>query len=283
MRKTTVLLFSLCLSSVNLLAQSSTANVTNRCAIRSISFQGWDAQEMVNPWLKLTFVPKLGGRLMQVEFNGHPYLFVNSKYSGKYISPQEASGDWINYGEDKIWPMPEGNSDERHWILQSTAIDDLPYAFKVISQGDQCSVELTGQRDLITGIQYSRTVSIAADSPRISFHAVMKNATAHPIEWSVQSVSQYDLSDREHPGDYNHHLWAYAPVRSDSSYPEGYHMRSGLADDPSFVVADGLFKLHWMYFSNEVWLDSSAGWLAVVDQQSQYGMVERFDFMTHKA
>jgi hypothetical protein len=33
-----------------------------------------------------------------------------------------------------------------------------------------------------------------------------------------------------------------------------------------------------MYFDNEVWLDSHAGWLAVIDQASKYGMVERFHF-----
>lgn len=254
---------------------------TSRCSVHAISFQGWDAQQVVNPWLKLTFVPRLGGRLMQVEFNGHPYLFVNPKYRGQYISPQQAAGDWINYGGDKIWPMPEGSSDEHHWVLASTAIDDLPYQFKVLSQGEHCVVELTGQTDAITGLQYSRTISIAADSPQIGFHAVMRNATAHPIEWSVQSVSQYDLSDPKDPANYNHHFWAYTPINPNSSYPGGFHVRAGLSDDPSFSVSDGLFHLHWMYFENEVWLDSTAGWLAVVDQQSQYGMIEHFTYQPH--
>ena len=270
-----LLLSALSLGSTSLQSQ---APAVAGCSIHPVSFQGWDAQQMVNPWLKLTFIPKLGGRLMQVEFNGHPYLFVNPKYRGQYISPQEAGGNWINYGGDKIWPMPEGNSDEHHWVLASTAIDDLPYDFKILSQGGRCSVELTGQPDTITGLQYSRTISVSADSPQINFHAVMKNAAAHPIEWSVQSVSQYDLGDSHNPADYNHQLWAYTPVNPASSYPGGYHVRSGLADDPSFSVADNLFHLHWMYFDNEVWLDSTAGWLAVVDQQSQYGMIERFNF-----
>jgi hypothetical protein len=217
---------------------------------------------------------------MQVEFNGHPYLFVNPKYRGQYISPQQAAGDWINYGGDKIWPMPEGNDDENHWILASTALDDLPYEFKVLSQGERCVVELTGQPDTITGLQYTRTISVGADSPQISFHAVMKNATAHPIQWSVQSVSQYDLSDPQDRTDYNHHLWAYTPVNPASTYPDGFHVRNGLADDPSFSVGDGLFRLHWMHFQNEVWVDSTSGWLAVVDEKSQYGMVERFPFET---
>ena len=86
------------------------------CTIHPATYQGWEAQEMSNSQVELTFVPKLGGRLMQVEFDGHPYLFVNPKFAGKYISPDEAKGGWINYGGDKIWPMPEGDSDDYHWV-----------------------------------------------------------------------------------------------------------------------------------------------------------------------
>ena len=37
----------------------------------------------------------MGGRLIQVAFNGHPYLSVNPVYKGKYISPAEAAGRWL--------------------------------------------------------------------------------------------------------------------------------------------------------------------------------------------
>ena len=162
--------------------------------------------------------------------------------------------------------------------LASTAIDDLPNAFKILEQGNTCSVELNGQPDIITGLQYTRTISISSTSPEIHFHAVMKNAATHPIAWSVQSVSQYDLADATNPGDYNHDLYAYTAINPTSSYPDGFHVRSGLADDPSFSSVRDLFQLHWMYFMNEVWLDSNAGWLAVLDRQSRFGMIERFTY-----
>src|ERR1035438_9692129 len=95
-------------------AQGSIPSPHTPCQIRPIVFDGWQAEEVTNDWVRLTFVPQLGGRLMQVTFNGHPYLFVNPKYKGKYISPAEAAGRWINYGGDKIWPLPEGDDDEQH-------------------------------------------------------------------------------------------------------------------------------------------------------------------------
>lgn len=55
-------------------------------------------------------------------------------------------------------------------------------------------------------------------------------------------------------------------------------MVDGLADDPSFSVRNGLFRLHWKHLQNEVWLDSQAGWIAVVDGMSGYAMIERFEY-----
>jgi hypothetical protein len=248
------------------------------CHIEATQFDGWSAQQLSNNWVKLTFVPQLGGRLMQVEFDGHPYLFVNSKFEGKYISPEQAAGRWINYGGDKIWPMPEGNKDEQHWVLESSALDDSPYAFKIVSQDEKCTVELDGQVDEKTGLQYARQVSIDSSSPAIHFHAVMRNATAHTLQWSVQSVSQYNLANAKEPSQFNRNFWAYTAARDDSAYMNGFHVRSGLADDPSLSVRDGLFCLHWMYFSNETWVDSNGGWLAVADGETGYGMIERFHF-----
>src|ERR1700746_1336367 len=53
-------------------------------SIRPMNYKGWNAQEIRNEWVTLTFVPKLGGRLMQVAFGQHEYLFVNRRYEAKY-------------------------------------------------------------------------------------------------------------------------------------------------------------------------------------------------------
>jgi hypothetical protein len=267
------LAFALVVSSAS--AQQSTSTSSSSCQIHAVVFDGWQAQEVANEWVKLTFVPQLGGRLMQVSFNGHPYLFVNQVYKGKYISPAEAAGRWINYGGDKIWPLPEGNDDEQHWTGASTPLDDGAYAFSILSQNNRCTVRLEGPPDPPTGLQYTREISIGSDSPEIFFHMITRNITGHSIAWSVQSVSQYDLSDASNPDQYNHDFWAFAPLNPHSSYLNGYHVRDGLANDPSFSVKDGLFRLNWRYLENEVWLDSTAGWIALVDGATHYAMVEK--------
>jgi hypothetical protein len=231
--------------------------------------------------VELIVVPQLGGRLMQVTFAGHPYLFVNREYAGKYFPPSEgaAKGKWFNYGGDKIWPMPEGSQDDQHWPGPiSDALDDGEYAFAVLSQGTQCTVRLAGPADERTGLQYTREIGLDGESPEITFRATMKNASMHPIRWSVQSVTQYDTADTTKPDTYNRDLWAFTPANTRSSYLDGYHVRSGLAEDPSYSVKNGLFRLRWLYLQGEVWVDSPGNWLAVVDGATRFAMVERFHF-----
>ena len=262
-------------------ASAQSSGGSTPCRIESTTFEGWWAEQLSNRWVKLTIVPQLGGRLMQVTFDSHPYLFVNPKYKGQYFPPAEGAdkGRWFNYGGDKIWPMPEGRQDEHHWPGPiSDMLDDGTYVLKRLSESPRCTVRLDGPPDPKTGLEYSREISIRSDSPEIKFHAIMKNSSGHPIQWSMQSVTQYDTNDPQNPDSYNREFWAFTPANPHSKYLDRYHVRSGLADDPSYSVKDDLFRLHWLPIQNEVWLDSTGGWLAVVNSMAHYAMVERFQY-----
>ena len=247
------------------------------CHVEPADYKGWHAQKLSNRWIQLILVPQNGGRLMQVVFAGHSYLFVNPKYEGKYLPPSQSQ--WFNYGGDKLWLLPEGNDDEQHWVGNSDLLDDGPYAFRKVSEGDHCEVELSGPADPRTGIQFQRTIHIDADSTRIRFRATMKNISGHTVEWSMQSVSQYDTAASGSPSQMNHDFYTFAPPNPASSYLNRYHVRFGPAENPAASIReDGLFALHYVHLAAELWLDSTAGWLAVVDGSSKYGMVERFQF-----
>jgi hypothetical protein len=250
----------------------------HQCTVHPVSYRGWDAQEVRNEWVTLTFVPRLGGRLIQVTFGPHSYLFVNKAYEGKYLLPipPSASAKWYNYGGDKLWPLPEGRHDEQHWPGPiADQLDDGDYAFSVLSQGTVCKVRLDGPPDPQTGLQYSRDITLQADSPKIAFHAVMKNASAHPIEWSVQSVTQYNTADPVgHKA--STEIWAFTAANENSSYPGGYFVRAGNAPPSGLSVKNGLVALNYCFVENELWFDTQGGWLAIVDAASQFAMVEQF-------
>jgi hypothetical protein len=264
------------------------ATKPGECRIEPVDYKGWRAQQVFNRWVQLVFVPQNGGRLIQVTFSGHSYLFNNPKLAGKYFPP---TGDqWFNYGGDKIWLLPEGNDDEQHWVGNSDVIDDAPFTFRKVSEGKTCEIELMGTPDPQTGVQIIRTVSIEPDSPRIRFRAVMKNITGHSLDWSMQSVSQYDTSAggayaradanaASPPTQFNRDFWTFTPANPSSSYLNRYHVRFGPAQNSAVRVrSDGLFTVHYVHMAAELWLDSKDGWIAVVDGATRYAMVERFRY-----
>lgn len=273
------------LSSAPSLSQSK-PQANAECHVGATDYKGWHGQQISNRWLQLVVIPHNGGRLIQVTFAGHPYLFVNPKFAGKYLPP--SSNEWFNYGGDKIWLLPEGNNDEQHWVGNSDVLDDGPFTFRKVSEGQHCEIELTGPADPQTGIQFTRTIRVDADSPRIAFHVTMKNITGHSVEWSMQSVSQYDTSvagenGQEGAVQINHDFWTFTPANPASSYLNRYHVRFGPAENPEAAVrSDGLFTVHYAHIAAELWLDSTDGWLAVVNGTSRYAMVERFQYDTSK-
>src|SRR5947208_11263633 len=101
---------------LNLCCCCTFAATHHQCQLRPTNFEGWKAEELSNDWVRLAIVPQLGGRLMQVTFAGHSYLFVNPEYKVQYFPPSgKNNGKWFNYGGDKLWPLPEGHQDEQHW------------------------------------------------------------------------------------------------------------------------------------------------------------------------
>ena len=289
MRLVVVFLFlaaiGLTLSAGKAVAQATAAKNSD-CRVEATDYKGWHAQQLSNRWLQLIVVPQNGGRLLQVTFAGHPYLFVNPKFAGKYLPP--SANQWFNYGGDKLWLLPEGNDDEQHWPGSSDVLDDGPFTFRKLSEGQRCEIELTGPADPQTGIQFTRTIRIDSDSPHIAFHASMKNVTGHTLEWSMQSVSQYDTSAPNSQGSdqasrINHDFWTFTPANPSSSYLNRYHVRFGPAENPAVSVRDdGLFNVHYVHMAAELWIDSKEGWLAVVDGGSKYAMIERFQYEENK-
>jgi hypothetical protein len=255
--------------------------VNAECRVDSVDYRGWLAQQVSNRWVQLIVVPQNGGRVMQVSFDAHPYLFVNPKLAGKYMPPSQ--DQWFNYGGDKLWLLPEGDDDEQHWRGNSDLLDDGPFSFRILSDGGGCGIALTGPLDAQTGIQFMRTIRLDTDSPRIAFRASMKNVSGHTVEWSMQSVSQYDTGDAADPARGNHEFWGFAPSNRSSGYLNRYHVRFGPAENPAATVRDdGVVSVRYAHLAAEFWVDTTEGWLAIVDGSSRYAMVERFRYEEQK-
>jgi hypothetical protein len=262
-------------------AQSPAQSRTPACVVKPVDFKGWKAHELSNGWVTLILVPQLGGRLMQVTFGDHDYLFVNDQLKGQVHPPEVSAAQrkWFNYGGDKLWPMPEGSDNEQQWASAvGSVLDSGAFSFEVISQGATCAVRMVSPPDPQTGVEYTREIAIGRDTPEIRFSAIVKNVTGYPLRWSVQSVSQYNVADPKNPADYNHDFWGFTPAHPRSEYLNGYHVRTGQASNSAYAIRDDLFTLHFGDQGGEVWIDSPGNWVAVVDGATNYTMVERFHY-----
>ena len=278
-------LFLLCCVAATLGACSTlgqeAGQAKSTCRVEPVDYFGWPAQQISNEYVRLTVVPQNGGRLMQVTFAGHDYLFVNPELRGKYLPP--TSAQWFNYGGDKLWLLPEGSQNEQEWPGNSDLIDDGVYAFKKLAEGPRCEIELVSPPDPQTGIQFARTIGLDADSSRIQFRARMKNISGHALEWSMQSVSQYNTGMPGVPAKRNPDIWGFTPTNPSGGYLNHYHVRFGPAENPAASVRDdGFFSVHYSHWAAELWIDSVAGWLAVVDGTSRFAMVEKFQYEANK-
>jgi hypothetical protein len=257
-------------------AQPPTAS-RSACTVKATTYLGWKAEEISNKWVTLEIVPQIGGRLIQVKFGGHDLLYINPELKGQVIPPGTQGGEH-NYGGDKIWPLPEGNQDEQHWSGSGGRLDGAPFALKVLSPGPSaCKVRLTGPVDSEIGQRYIREISITPDTPVISFHVVMQNMSGYPQTWSEQTITEYATSEPAGTENFNTKFWGVTGLNPTSAYPKGYYVRTGPEDNPAFVVKDGMLRVHWNDIVQEVWIDSPTDWLAAVNGETGYTVVERHD------
>jgi hypothetical protein len=253
---------------------ASSAAPPSGCTVKSTNYLGWKAEQLANRWVTLEIVPQIGGRLMQVTFGGHDFLYVNSQAQGQVFTPETTGRGARNYGGDKIWPLPEGNQDEQHWLQGGfQPLDFGVYSLQVLSHGTTCAVRMTGPPSPDIGQRYIREISIGSDSPVISFHNVMQNVSGFPQTWSEQTISEYPTHNAD--GTANTKLWSVAQTNSQSAYPDAYHIETGPKDNTAYSVLDGNLRVHWNNISQEVWIDSPSGWLASIDGSTGYTMVER--------
>lgn len=272
------------------------------CSVKATNYLGWNAEQLSNKWVTLEVVPQIGGRLIQVNFGGHDLLYVNPSLHGQVI-PAGTRGGEHNYGGDKIWPLPEGNQDEQHWSGAGGHLDGGAFTLRVLSRTpNKCAVRLTGPVNEEIGQRYIRDISIDGDTPLISFHVVMQNMSGYPQTWSEQTVTEYAVSEPVGSENFDKKWYGVVEVNPRSAYPidspdaprsvddcvkpagspkplneypRYYHVRSGPDENDAYEIRDGTLRVHWNDIVQEVWIDSTSGWLAAVNGDNGDTVVER--------
>ncbi len=265
-----------------------------RCALRDVTYNGWPCLELTNGRIDVVVAPQLGGRIVQLRFDGSEYLWVNRELAGKALAVPAAGAaadpkgldQWANYGGDKLWPAPQGWSGPAEWpgppdpFAKGGCTDRGAHTLEVLANSAaEVAVRLTGPNDLYAGVRFSRVIRLRPHTTSLELIATMENIADRPVRWGIWQVTQHD-SRREGgkeagaPTVFHRTLRAWTPVNRQSRYPAGYHVMFGPEDTPQFATVDSpagtLFRLEYRHQAGKAGLDTAAEWLAVTQEAPDF-------------
>lgn len=279
-----VILWALCAGISARPASAQKASLANAARIVKAQYKGWDVYRLTNGIISLDIAPQIGGRAIQLRLGEKEFFFVNPDFAGQVLpeSRNNPTAGWANYGGDKVWPAPEGWQSDDEWpSIPYYVLDGSKFDIATVTETPaEVAVRVTSPRDLRTGVQFERTFHVYAGTTRVKVEQVMKNISRRQVRWGIWHLIQNDAADETDATKPNPDLYMYVPINPHSAYPAGYTHIYGDARHPSDEVIDGgrLLRIHYLYRVGKVGLDSSAGWMAVVNGQKNIGFVENFDY-----
>lgn len=269
-------------------AQAQKQASPNAARIEKTQYKGWDVYRLTNGIISLDIAPQIGGRAIQLRLGEKEFFFVNPDLAGQVLpeNRNNPTAGWANYGGDKVWPAPEGWQNDDEWpSIPYYVLDGSKFDFATVTETPaEVAVRVTSPRDPRTGVQFERTFHVYAGTTRIKVEQVMRNISRRQIRWGIWHLIQNDAADAEDASKPNPDLYMYVPINPKSIYPDGYTHIYGDARHPSDeVIDDGrLLRIHYLYRVGKVGLDSSAGWMAIVNGQKNIGLVENFDYFPER-
>ena len=124
-------------------------------------YKGWNVYRLTNGLVTLYVAPEIGGRAIQMQLGDQEYFFVNQEFAGKVLPPEQNNlkSGWANYGGDKVWPGPEGWSNDGQWpSIPYYILDGSKYDSEITSNNSgEVAVKVTSPKDPRTGVQFVRT------------------------------------------------------------------------------------------------------------------------------
>jgi Domain of unknown function (DUF4380) len=249
-------------------------------------YRGWKVIRLTNGLVTLDVAPEIGGRAIQLSLGDQELFFVNKDLAGKVLSESENNLEtgWANYGGDKVWPAPEGWTDDNQWpsvpyfVLDGSKFD----AEVVANNSSEVAVRVTSPKDPRSGVQFVRTFHVYAGTTRVKVEQTMRNISRREVRWGIWHLVQNDAADANDPSKPNPDLYMYVPINPHSMFPEGFYNPYGNVRHPSYEVTDDgrMMRIHYLYRVGKVALDTNSGWYAVVNGQKNTCLVETFKYFS---
>jgi Domain of unknown function (DUF4380) len=252
--------------------------------IEQTEYQGWKVYRLSNGLVSLYVAPEIGGRAIQLELGGQTFFFVNKDLAGKVLPESENNlkAGWANYGGDKVWPAPEGWTNDSQWpSIPYYVLDGSRFDAEVLANNSsEVALRVTSPPDPRSGVQFVRTFHVYSGTTRIKVEQVVRNISKRQIRWGIWHLIQNDATDAKDASKPNPDLYMYVPINPHSMFPEGFYNPYGNARHPSYELTDTghMLSIHYLYRVGKAALDSNAGWYAVVNGQKRTCLVETFKY-----
>lgn len=226
-------------------------------------FEHWSVYTLKNEWLNICVVPQIGGRILQIEMGGYPFLFVNEKLLDYPMDCSRLGPEnkWLNFGGEKIWPAPQGWSKDTEWPgPPDPVLDSGEYSCDVDPKNTNRLV-LQSADDPFTGLRITKEISLDYSSARLRVKAVFTNLSLVDKTWSIWPVMQMNTNEADE-GRYR----VVCPIKENSRWDKGYKVMHGLVNNPQVTsLSDNLLEVRYQYLVGKIGMDTDAGWLAYVD------------------
>jgi Domain of unknown function (DUF4380) len=223
----------------------------------------WFAVKVSNGLISVSIVPEIGGRLLDLDLGGTQIFYSNSRLRGKAIPPLGEVESSRNYGGSKVWPAPQGWSNEQEWPGPPDHVLDCgAYDWEAELNPDRARVYLQSCYDQYTGITMRRQIKISSGTSSIEVLHTMRNASPRPVCWSIWQVTQVDA----HKG-----LEIFIPAT-------GFHQTFG--DIPyaavCYCAAQKQVRVKYQDQVAKLAVEANQGWFASLDQARGYALAETF-------
>jgi len=249
-------------------------------------WNGWPACQIDNGMLRLTAVPSIGGRLMELALHGRNLLYVNPAHLGKtHPRARNVGGfaDWKNYGGSVTWLAPQGWDRPDQWHGppdrdQDTVIDSGLWTGEARLEGKEAVLLLEGPEDQALGIQISKTFRIGAGTGHVSVNWQIRNPRREGVSrWSIWENSA--LHAATSTGSPEDRLEVIIPRNPDSRFAKGFHVMFGSPANSQWMGVDGaLHRVRYAYEVGKAAWDCRTGWAMVDHPSRDLSLLRRFPF-----
>lgn len=243
-------------------------------------YKNWKVCKLENRWIRLYAAPQLGGRLIQLEMNGHEFFFVNPLLAGKEPGPTRIgeNGEWMNFGGEKIWPAPQGWDSSDQWPGPPDPILDSGEYTTELDENNRSWLKLTSPIDKYTDLQVIKEVSVSKSRAEVIITIIFKNIGNTLKYWSIWPVLQMDT-----PTDREDQYQILCPANPESRFVNGYKVMHGLVNNPQYSLNEhGNIQVNYHYLAGKIGMDTNAGWAAFNDKTTGKVFIVMFPYEKDK-